>query len=149
MSSPSAVELAERLGRRRARLVPLFAILFLFWQSNYALTPEHAARTVDHVKIAAWLVWSLALLFLLATGGGLLRGREVRALLNDETTREHRRTAYMFGFWAAITCAILLYVVQMFEPVSGRETVHIIVTGAVAAALLRFGILESRSMRDG
>jgi hypothetical protein len=149
MAGRSAVDIADRLARRRARLLPMFAILFLAWQANYALMPDQAARPVDHVKIAAWLVWALALLLVLVTGGGLFRSKAVRALLNDESTREHRRTAYAYGFWAAVGCAVGLYAVQMFEPVSGRVAVHLIVTAAVAAALLAFGILERRSFADG
>ena len=50
---------------------------------------------------------------------------------------------------AAMGTAIGIYVVAMFEPVSGRDAVHIIVTAAVAAALLNFGMLERRALRDG
>ena len=45
--------------------------------------------------------------------------------------------------------ALALYVLNMFEPVSGREAVHVIVSVAVAAALLHFGKLERRALRDG
>jgi cation transport ATPase len=149
MQHESAAQVAERLVRRRARLIPVFLILFLGWQANYALLPNHSARPVDQVKIAAWLVWALVLLLVFATGGGFFRGKAVRALLNDETTREHRRTAYVFGFWAAIACSVLLYAAQIFEPVPGREAVHLIITASVAATLLAFGVLERRSLRDG
>jgi hypothetical protein len=36
----------------------------------------------------------------------------------------------------------------MFEPVSGRDAVHVIVTAAIAAALVRFGMLERRALKD-
>src|SRR3712207_6168822 len=101
MAQESSVETADRLTRRRARIMPVFAILFLTWQANYLALPTPSGRAVDQVKIAAWLVWALALLALLATGGGRFRSKEVRALMNDESTREHRRSAYACGFWAA------------------------------------------------
>jgi cation transport ATPase len=148
MEHRSAAEVADKLVRRRARLIPVFLVLFLGWQGNYALLPAHPDRPVDQLKIAAWLVWALALLLVFATGGGFFRGKAVRALINDETTREHRRTAYVFGFWAAIACSVLLYAVEMFEPVSGRDAVHLIITAAVSASLLVFGVLERRSLRD-
>jgi len=72
----------------------------------------------------------------------------VRALLNDETTREHRRTGFVNGFWAACLTAIGVYVVDMFEPLSGRDAVHIILTVAIAVALLTFARLERRAHRD-
>jgi hypothetical protein len=149
MGTESSVDVADRLARRRARILPVFAVIFVAWQANYLALPPESGRAVDHVKIAAWLVWALALLVLLATGGMGFRSREVRALLNDESTRENRRTAYAYGYWAAVGSAVGLYGVGMFEPVSGREAVHVVVTAAVAAALLTFGALERRSLRDG
>ena len=71
------------------------------------------------------------------------------AMLNDESTRAHRQTGYVYGFWAAMGTALGIYIVNMFEPVSGRDAVHIIVTAAVATALLNFGMLERRALRNG
>ena len=122
--------------------------LFLSQQVMYFSGMHDPARTVDHVKIAAWLVLSVVLLLMLATGGAWLRSSEVRALLNDEATREHRRTGLVNGFWAACLTAIIIYAVDMFEPISGRDTVHIILTVAIAAALLTFARLERRAHRD-
>ena len=101
------------------------------------------------MKISAWLVLTIVLLAGLATGGAWFRSRAVRQLVNDESTRVHRQTAYVYGFWAAMGTALGLYIVSMFEPVSGRDAVHIIVTVAVATALLNFGLLERRALRDG
>ncbi len=39
--------------------------------------------------------------------------------------------------------------IDMFEPVSGRDAVHIIVTAGIAVALIRFGMLERRALKDG
>ena len=106
-------------------------------------------RTVSAVKLSAWFVWALLLLFLLATGGGLVRHRKLRGLLNDELTRQHRTRACVAGFWAAAAACISLYLVGMFDPVSGREAIHIILSAAVGAALLTFAILERRTADGG
>jgi hypothetical protein len=148
MKPSSISEKAERLNRRRARALPVLGIIFLAQQASFLSMPEHSARPVDHVKIGAWLVLSIVLLAGLATGGAWFRPREVRDLLNDESTRAHRQIAYSYGFWAAMGTAIGLYVVDMFEAVTGRDAVHIIVTVAVATALLNFGMLERRALRD-
>jgi hypothetical protein len=37
----------------------------------------------------------------------------------------------------------------MFDTVTGREAVHIIMSFGIAAALLRWGLLEKRAHRDG
>ncbi len=143
------VEIADRLARRRARILPLFAILFFVWQANFFVMSPDAGRLVDQVKISAWLVWVIALLVILATGGGLFRGSAVRGLMNDESTRENRRTGYAYGFWAAAGSAILVYILGMSEPVTSREAVHIVLTAAVATALFTFGLLERRALRNG
>lgn len=145
----SDVETADRLSRRRARLMPVMAILFLSGQAIFAIGPDDPARAVDQAKVAAWLVWALALLFLLAVGGGAFRGRKVRALMDDEATRAHRGRAYAVGFWLAVSSAIAIYALTAFDRVMPREAIHIIVTAAIAGALLTFGFLEHRAHRDG
>jgi hypothetical protein len=146
MTETSDVERAERIGRRRARLFAAQAVLFLSWQAvHFSALVQAPTRNVEAVKLSAWFVWVLALLLMLATGGGLLRHRGLRDLLNDELTRKNRTAAYVMGFWTAVGACIGLYVVGMFEPVSGREAVHIALSAAIAAALLTFALRERRS----
>ena len=147
MVQQSDMEIAERLQRRRARLVILLAVMFVAGQAVYFGNMQDPERLVDQVRVSAWFVWALALLLLLATGGGLFRSASVRALLNDEGTRAHRASALAFGFWAAMAGCILLYIVTMFEAVGAREAVHIVLSFGIGAALLRFGMLERRSLR--
>jgi len=148
MNQRSISEDAERLSRRRARALPALGVIFLAQQASFLSMPAEASRPVDHVKISAWLLLTIALLAGLATGGAWFRPRAVRELVNDESTRAHRQMGYVYGFWAAMGTALGLYVVNMFEPVSGRDAVHIIVTIAVATALLNFGMLERRALRN-
>ena len=103
---------------------------------------------IDHLRIGAWLLLTVILLGGLATDGAWFRSEKVREMLNDESTREHRRTAYAYGFWAAAVAAMGLYVVDLFETISGRQAVHVILTAAVATALVSFGLLERRAHRD-
>ena len=142
-------EIADRLTRRRARIIPVFAVLFLSGQAVYFGRLADPLRTVDTVRISAWLAWAMALLLLLATGGGLFRGAAVRALLNDETTRDHRLRALAFGFWFAMAACVAMYVTSVFEPVTAREAIHLILTFGVGPALLRFGMLERRALKNG
>jgi hypothetical protein len=149
MPQVSDIELADRLSRRRSRMLPVLAIVFLAGQALYFSGPDVPTRNVDQLRISAWLAWAVVLLVLLGTGGGLFRGKKVRALMEDESTAANRLRAYAVGFWSASGTAVGLYVVSMFERVSGREAIHIILTAAVAGALLMFGMLERRSLRDG
>jgi hypothetical protein len=148
MTDHTIAESAEKLSRRQARILPQLAIIFLAQQATYLNTPAQSGRLVDHVKIAAWLLLSLVLLAVLATGGAWLRPKAVRELVNDESTRAHRQASLVYGFWAAMASALALYVLDMFEPVSGREAIHVILSIAIAAALIRFGMLERRALRD-
>lgn len=146
MTETEAVERADRLGRRRVRIFAVQAIVFISWQALFfSRAAEEPMRAVNTVKISAWFVWVLALLLMLATGGSLLRSRKVRALLNDEFSRRNRAQAYVAGFWAAAISAVGLYVVDLFEAVSGREAIHTILSAAIAAALITFAARERRS----
>jgi predicted permease len=139
---------AEELSRKRARALPVLAILFLVQQINYITGAGAGDRTVDHVHIAAWLVQSFVMLLAMTTGGGWIYSRRVRQLANDEATRAHRADSFQVGFVAAMAGAILLYVVDLFEPMTGRDAIHLLLTVGIAAALLRFGMLERRALRD-
>ena len=143
------IEKAERIGRSRARLFAAQAILFASWQGLYFGVMDDRMRLVDTVKIWTWLVWVVALLMLLATGGGFLRSRNVRALLNDELTRANRAQAYVAGFWAAMVAAVGFYVIDLFDPVQAREAIHAIVSAAIAAALITFSVRERRNAGFG
>jgi len=146
----SDIDVADRLSRRRARMLPMLAILFLTQQASFfAGRAEDAVRTVDHVKIGAWLILSIVLLLALATGGFWLKPAKVRALMNDDVTRMNRAEAFRVGFLATMIAAIALYFLTLFEPLDGREAIHLLVTVGIAAALLRFGALERRAHRDG
>ncbi len=148
MAPLSDVDEADRLTRRRARMIPMLAVVFIVGQAAYFMQPP-GERAIDHIRIIAWLIWVAVLLMLLATGGALIKPKQVRALMDDESTRANRLRGYAVGFWAAIGAAILLYAIAVFVPVTGPEAVHLIVTAAIAGALLTFARLERRFHADG
>ena len=150
MVQPSIAEEADRLSRRRARMLPFLALIYLTQQASF-FTDQHGTmdRAVDHVKLSAWVVLTLVLLAALTTKGFWLKSREVRELIDDETTRAHRGEALQWGFVFSTLTAIVLYFVTMLEPVGVREAIHVIVSIGMAAALVRFGFLERRALKDG
>jgi len=102
------------------------------------------------VKISAWLVLSIVLLAALSTKGFWLQPKEVRNLIDDENTRANRNEAMRWGFLFSMGAAIAVYALTMFETtVTARDAVHIVMTMGIAAALIRWGILERRAHRDG
>jgi hypothetical protein len=149
MANRTASESADAISWRRARALPALAVIFLAQQASYLNMPAHSDRPVDHLKIGAWLVLSVVLLAALATNGAWFQPRAVRELINDESTRAHRQASLVYGFWAAMAAALTLYVINMFELVSGRDAIHVILSAGITAALIRFGFLERRALKDG
>jgi protein-S-isoprenylcysteine O-methyltransferase Ste14 len=135
--------LAERLTRRRARIAAVMAVFFML---SMIASLGHAPSRPETFRLAAWTVWTVALLVFLVTGGALWRGRGVRALLNDETTQAHRQQAFVAGFWVMIVVAFAIYAASFIEIVDAREAVRVLMTSAIVGALLRFSYLERRSL---
>ena len=145
----SVAEKAEFLSKRRARMLPLLALIFLSQQASFFSQMsggEHVSA--ETAKISAWLVLSVVLLLGLATKGFWLESKEVRDLVDDENTRANRNEAMRWGFLFAMGTAIGVYVLTMFDTVTGREAVHIVMSFGIAAALLRWGVLERRAHRN-
>ncbi|WP_309660975.1 hypothetical protein [Sphingomonas sp.] len=149
MSEISTVDTAERLSRKRARMLPVLALIYISQQATFFTDDALEGRAVDHVKIGAWLVLSLVMLLALATNGFWLQSAEVRALINDENTKANRAGAMTVGFIFAMLGGMALYVVNQFETVTARAAIHVILSLGLGAALVRFGALERRAHRDG
>jgi len=145
-SSESDVAYAEKSSRRRAALAIVLPVLLL--QQVAFATGEHGARAVDMVRLGSWVVMASALLMLLLTGGSLFRRRAVRALMNDEVTLQHRASAIRFGFTLAMVTAIASFALEALRPgtLPTLAVLHLIVSLSLAGALIRFGVLERRSL---
>ncbi len=78
---------------------------------------------------------------------GCFRRGNVHKLLNDDTTQDHRRTSFAAGFWAAINAALAITVVGAATPITGAISLRIIITAALAAALISIATQELRAAR--
>ncbi len=149
MNQRTIAERADHLSRRRARMLPMLAVLYLIQQTTYfRSTANPHPRDVDYVWIGAWVVLSLLILAGLATKGFWLQQREVRDLIDDESSRANRLEGLRLGFIIAVLTAIALYLVDEFSPMTAREAIHVILSLGLGAALLRFGMLERRDHRE-
>ena len=150
MTGRTAAERADFLSRRRARMLPFLAVIYLSQQVTFfsALDPagHESARAV---KIGAWLVLSLVLLAALTTKGFWLQPREVRDLIDDENTRANRLEAIRYGYIAAMLMAMIVYFWAQVDTLSAMETVHLVLSAGLGVALIRFGFLERRAHQDG
>lgn len=149
MTQSNLAAQAERLSQRRARMVPILALFYFIQQASFFSSPALGNRPVDHFKIGGWAVMSAVLLAALVTGGFWTRRAELRAMLNDESSRAHRADAIGTGFVVAMATGIVLYVVETVSPMSSPEVIHMIVSFGIGAALIRFGFLERRAHRNG
>jgi hypothetical protein len=146
----SIAEKAEYLSKRRARMLPALAAIFLSQQAAFLSTVNSPApHSAYSVKISAWLVLSIVLLTALATKGFWLEPKEVRDLIDDENTRSNRNDAMRWGFLFSMGAAIAVYALTLFDvTVTARDAVHIVMTVGIPAALIRWGMLERRAHRD-
>ena len=131
-SSNANAETAERLNRRRARMLPVLALFVLIQQAAYFSSGDRL-RTVDLVRNSGWIVLVAVILAGLVTGGFWFRSREVRELMNDEVTRANRASALAWGFTMAIVAAMILYALESFVPdgATTREAIHIITSAGL------------------
>lgn len=146
----SVAEKAERGSRRRTRILWMEFVLFTLWQGSFyawGAADRHPLRLVDQVRLCGLLAWTVALLGLMATGGGWLSSREVRALMNDEGAVANRHEGQRWGFWGAATAGVALYVATLFEALGAMDVLHGVLTAGVGSALGRYAWLERRAER--
>jgi ABC-type Fe3+ transport system permease subunit len=131
-------------------MLPMLAMLYFIQQTTYfRSTANPHPRAVDHLWVSAWVVLSLIILAALVTKGFWLQPKEVRDLIDDESSRANRLEGLRMGFIFAVLTAIALYFVDQFSPMTAREAIHLILSVGLGAALLRFGLLERRAHQDG
>ena len=148
MQSKSTVDLADQISRKRAIAVALAAAVFLVIQIVTRPVFNSEPETAHLSRIIMWAVNAVALLLLLYTGGGLANKSEIRALVNDEVTRAHSKSAVGIGYWVAMIIAMGLYAFAGDNNLSAREAIYLIVTPSIGIALLTFSWLELRAHRD-
>jgi len=145
----NVAEKAEYLSTRRARMLPALAIIFLSQQATFFSTLNSPAPHSAHgAKIAAWLALSIVLLLALSTKGFWFERKEVRDLLDDENTRANRLQAMRIGFLFAILAALAAYFIDQFDLLTTRQAIQMIVSAGLGSALICFGALERRALRD-
>ena len=144
-------EKADYLSKRRARMLPALAVIFLSQQAAFFSTANSPApHSAYAAKISAWLVLSIVILAALATKGFWFERKEVRDLIDDENTRANRNEAMRWGFLFSMGGAIAVYALTLFDvSITARDAVHIVRTIGIPAALIRWGMLERRAHNFG
>lgn len=136
------IELADRMARARALALCVFATM-----SVVLLALSLGPRATDFFR-GMWLGLTGVSTLYLTPVFARLKNSPVALLLDDESTRDHRRTSSVFGLWAALIAAgALLGLGEIPGLVSATDTARIIFTAAIAAAQLKFATLELRATR--
>ena len=149
MQSRTPVEIADIRSRKRAIIVAAAAATFIVGQAFGGPVTGGRPETAAHLtRGLVWTVNVIVLLLCLATGGGILTDRGIRALVNDEVSRLNYKTSIVAGFWVAMTSALALYLIPALDRFTGREAVYIVVTASVTVTSLVFSFLELRANRD-
>lgn len=141
------VERAERKGRMRAMIFYALALsLMALLLIDTGQPPMDSQHGFLH---GLWIGLSIAGLMNLAPLAVWLKpNNPIVRLLDEETTREHRRTSSANGFWAAVTAALaLVLVTEGGAAIIGADVGRIIATAGVVAALVSFATLELRASR--
>jgi hypothetical protein len=140
MTTMGKVELAERKAGARAAVMALLAVVLV---AGATFGFDNPANDIGG-RAVAWLVELGLALMVLGSGGGLMLSRELRALMNDELSRENRRRAIVFGFYAGLIAMTALYVAAGTTAIDPRAALRLASGLTVAAALGRYAMLEWR-----
>ena len=133
------VQEAERLGRIRA-------ILFCMMSATAAASALIGLH--ERPSTARLVLWLLMLTLMAAnlTGvGGWLKPIAVRRLMNDESTRDHRRTSLGIGFWVGLAAALTLAAAAERLALAPFAVAQLIATAGLCAAFIGFAVLELRA----
>src|SRR5688500_20130975 len=96
MHTRTPVEMADRVSRGRA--VVMIAATTVFLTAQIVGRPVFLGGTdPSEVRMRFWAINVVVLLLFLATGGGILRNRRLRALLNDEVSDGNRTFGIVAG----------------------------------------------------
>lgn len=143
----SDIETAEKLGRKRARLLVIVGLILPLLQLFY-LQPADSSAPAQH-RLVLWSFVVLCVLFTLTTGGGFGFGRSIRRLVNDELARANRDAAVRLGFAVAVLAGLAISIYANHRFVAGQLAASLIISAGLTAASLCYGVLEWRGHRLG
>jgi hypothetical protein len=135
----------ETLSRRRRILLSVYGISFMGLQALFFQrldAPLETWRPVQYAFAAGYIGWAGTLIYVLATGGFLFRGRSAatRAALNDELTVANRRFAYWAGYVIMMGTIVVLYVLSRLDATNLQEALRVLLAiGAAVPAVVFAG----------
>ena len=135
----SDIEHAEHKARARAICMALLAVVTMFTATFGLDNPANDAATF---RGGSWLVTVALGVALLATSGGLMLNPRLRAIMDDERSRQNRARSFAVAFFGAMLTALALYVVSWSTPIETRAALRLVTGWGMAAGLARYAMLE-------
>ncbi len=138
----------ESKSLQRRILLMVLASAFLIWQvpgMDFLGKAVVENRTVAAlIAGTGFVVWAGALIYLFATGRGASRRRDphVASALEDELVQLNRSKAFSTGYWVTLLAAASLFLLSLFQPLTGNEAAHLILVIAVVTPIYAFVVLE-------
>jgi len=145
MSESSQANDMEKVLRRRNRVMAVLAVVMMSLQGAVLAATEHVTlnggRAVDKVQVGAFVVFALALLRFILTGGR--RSRKYPAM-NDELVQANRASALKLGYVVTILALIGVYVAMLLTPLDVFKYIPLLITFGIVVPALRFSLLERK-----
>jgi hypothetical protein len=149
MKDTNVVEFAHSVSRRRVLGITMATLAFLGVQLVARPVLRSDGYGATGWRAYAWAFNAFALLLFMLPIGGVKWGPRVRALVNDEISRQNAQTAATWGFGVAMLIALAVYIWGPTLNLTTRDGVYLVVTPSTVVALLLFAWFESRALRDG
>jgi len=137
------IDKADKASRLRASLMAVIAVILVI-SAYFGFNDAAPGAIRPYVRHLGWALMIVLWLFILATGGGLRLGKNVRSVMNDEVALANRSLALQTGFWVATILGVALYFASFQWDMSLREGLRVLLDLTIAAALLRYAWLELR-----
>lgn len=135
--------------RRRRVLLVVAAVCIVIWQ-----LPTIDVLGVIRPGLGLDRVLQIGGLFLAAASVTALailwrpRDAALRAALDTEAFRAHRRAALISGYWAGIVAGLTVFVLAIFLPIPGTDAALLILISAIVAPMFRLAKLEKSQPAD-
>lgn len=131
---------AERMAATRA-------ILFYLMAAAFAASAVMGVGLHKIDRLAVWVVLGVLTALNLTSLPQSLRPGPLSNLLNDESTREHRRIALSTGFWTGVVGALALFVGADTLGLNTDDVARLVAACMLSPALIAFAFLEQRASR--
>ena len=144
--APDINALAERHIKFRILASTLIACgLLANYYTTYSLNPKDFG---DYIHLLSGGFFAILLITMLANGLDRFWSDipGVWRLIGDESTVENRRQAQAFGFWTMFLAGAAVYAASLWFGMPGHKAGQLVVTLALAAAALRFAVLEQSAL---